>query len=52
MVTETLAGLDRLAKQDGQGPRPKLAAKIGILREIGRRSAMTCRACATGRHCC
>jgi integrase len=33
-VTETFAGLDRLAKQDGQGPRPKLAAKIGILREI------------------
>ena len=33
-VTETLAGLDRLAKQAGQGPRPKLAAKIVILREI------------------
>jgi integrase len=33
-VTETLAGLDRLAKQAGQGPKPKLAAKIGILREI------------------
>jgi hypothetical protein len=25
-VSETLAGLDRLAKQDGQGPKPKLAA--------------------------
>ena len=34
VVTETFAGLDRLAKQEGQGPRPKLAAKIGILREI------------------
>jgi site-specific recombinase XerC len=33
-VTETFAGLDRLAKRDGQGPKPKLAAKIGILREI------------------
>jgi integrase len=33
-VTETLAGLDRLAKQAGQGPQPKLAAKIAILREI------------------
>ena len=33
-VTETLAGLDRLAKQAGQGPKPKLAAKIAILREI------------------
>ena len=33
-VTETFAGLDRLAKQAGQGPKPKLAAKIGILREI------------------
>jgi integrase len=34
MVTETLAGLDRLAKQDGQGPRPKMAAKVALLREI------------------
>jgi integrase len=34
VVTETFAGLDRLAKQAGQGPKPKLAAKIGILREI------------------
>jgi len=34
VVTETFAGLDRLAKQAGHGPRPKLAAKIGILREI------------------
>lgn len=33
-VTETLAGLDRLARQAGQGPKPKLAAKIAILREI------------------
>jgi integrase len=33
-VTETLAGLDKLAKQAGQGPKPKLAAKIAILREI------------------
>jgi integrase len=33
-VTETLAGLDRLAKQAGQGPKPKLAAKISILLEI------------------
>jgi len=33
-VTETFAGLDRLAKKAGQGPKPKLAAKIGILREI------------------
>jgi integrase len=33
-VTETLAGLDKLAKQAGQGPQPKLAAKIAILREI------------------
>jgi hypothetical protein len=33
-VTETFAGLDRLAKKAGQGPKSKLAAKIGILREI------------------
>jgi integrase len=33
-VTETFAGLDKLAKKVGQGPKPKLAAKIGILREI------------------
>jgi hypothetical protein len=33
-VTETLAGLDKLAKQAGHGPKPKLAAKIAILREI------------------
>lgn len=33
-VTETLAGLDKLAKQAGQGPKPKLAAKVAILREI------------------
>jgi len=33
-VTETLAGLDKLAKQAGQGPKPKLAATIAILREI------------------
>jgi hypothetical protein len=30
-VTETFAGLDRLAKKASQGPKPKLAAKIGIL---------------------
>jgi integrase len=34
MVTESFAGLDRLAKKAGQGPRPKLAAKIGILQEM------------------
>lgn len=33
-VTETLAGLDRVAKQAGQGPKPKLAAKIGVLQDI------------------
>lgn len=33
-VTETFAGLDRLAKQAGQGPKPKAAAKIDILREM------------------
>lgn len=33
-VTETLAGLDRLAKQAGQGPKPKAAAKVDILREM------------------
>lgn len=33
-MTETFAGLDRLAKQAGQGPKPKLAAKIAVLREI------------------
>jgi integrase len=34
MVTESFAGLDKLAKKAGQGPRPKLAAKIGILQEM------------------
>ena len=33
-VTETFAGLNRLARKAGQRPKPKLAAKIGILREI------------------
>ena len=34
VVTETYAGLDRMAREAGEGPRPKLAAKIAILREI------------------
>ena len=34
MVTETYAGLDRVAREAGDGPRPKLAAKIALLREI------------------
>jgi integrase len=34
MVTETYAGLHRVAVEDGGGPRPKLAAKIALLREI------------------
>ena len=33
-VTATLAGITRDAAQHGDGPRPKLAARIGILREI------------------
>lgn len=33
-VGETLAGLERTARQDGDGPRPKLAVKIALLREI------------------
>jgi len=34
VVTETYAGLHRVAVEAGSGPRPKLAAKIGLLREI------------------
>jgi integrase len=34
IVTETFAGLDRVAKEAGRAPKPKLAAKIGLLREI------------------
>jgi integrase len=33
-VTETLAGIHREAAQHGDGPRPKLAARIALLREI------------------
>lgn len=33
-VTETLAGINRIARQAGQGPRQKLAARIAILREM------------------
>jgi len=33
-VTETLAGITREAGKEGDGPRPKLAARIMILREI------------------
>jgi hypothetical protein len=33
-VTETFAGLDRLAKRAGLGPKPKAAAKIDILRGV------------------
>jgi hypothetical protein len=33
-VTATLAGITRDAAQHGDGPRRKLAARIGILREI------------------
>ena len=33
-VGETLAGITRAAAETGQGPRPKLAARIAILREI------------------
>ena len=34
VVTETYAGLHRVAVEAGSGPRPKLAAKIALLREI------------------
>jgi hypothetical protein len=34
LVSETMAGLNRIAAEAGDGPRPKLAARIGILREI------------------
>ncbi len=33
-VGETLTGISRVARQAGQGPRPKLAARVAILREI------------------
>jgi site-specific recombinase XerD len=33
VVTETYAGVDRVARETGDGPRPKLAAK-SLLREI------------------
>jgi integrase len=33
-VTETFAGLTKLAQDAGDGPRPKLALKIDLLREI------------------
>ena len=33
-VTETLAGINREAAKQGDGPRPKLAARVAILREI------------------
>jgi len=34
VVTETYAGLHRVAVEAGGGPRPKLAARIALLREI------------------
>jgi integrase len=34
IVTETCAGLDRVAKDAGHGPKPKIAAKVALLREI------------------
>jgi integrase len=34
VVTETYAGLHRVAVEAGSGPRPKLAATIALLREI------------------
>jgi len=33
-VSETLTGIVRVARQAGQGPRPKLAVRVAILREI------------------
>jgi integrase len=33
-VSETLTGISRVARQAGQGPRPKLAARVAILREM------------------
>lgn len=33
-VGETLTGITRVARQAGQGPKPKLAAQIAILREM------------------
>lgn len=33
-VSETLAGIHREARRQGQGPRPKLAARVGLLSEI------------------
>jgi hypothetical protein len=34
VVTETYAGMHRVAVEAGSGPRPKLAARIALLREI------------------
>jgi hypothetical protein len=34
VVTETYAGLDLTAREAGDGPRSKLAARIAVLREI------------------
>ena len=34
IVSETMAGLERTLRRQGRGPRPKLAAKIALLREI------------------
>jgi hypothetical protein len=50
-VTATLAGITRDAAQYGDGPRPKLAARIGILREILAPPATTCAACAIAPRC-
>lgn len=33
-VGETLTGITRVARQAGQGPKPKLAARIALLREM------------------
>jgi integrase len=33
-VSETLTGINRVARQAGQAPRPKLAARVAILREM------------------
>ena len=34
VVGETMAGLERTLRRQGRGPRPKLAAKIALLREM------------------
>jgi integrase len=34
IVGETIAGLERTLRREGRGPRPKLAAKIALLREM------------------